>query len=444
MKDSEHDPELPETERQVGRFERRLGTLLTITVFLIGPIAFLSPKGLLSVVLPVSVACVIGIQACRGSLDPVAILRRGWPLWIIAAVALVSTLWSITPADSLLRGLRLILEFAAGLALLGYFRNIRPREARHLILTVGYGLIAAFLFVLADIATSGGLSSKLGLLRGDPRYLDDFRQFYSRGSVLTGILLLPLVVTIYRLDRARLAIILGVAGALTVMSLATVNAKFALSGALVILGVTLIWRNFCWVIMSAALLVLMASPLVFPLPLESPIVCLVKDIKHTAVQRLMINNYIDELIAQRPILGWGLDSSRALSSQSTNIAMPSCGAPPSNVTRADALPLHPHNAPMQLRVELGWPGVIVGSILLITIFRPLLKRVTDRLLGAALWAAFCAWFLQSLGGFGIWQGWLLAAEFIIASLLAAAMACQSGNIGRPVRDSVKEKREIRH
>src|SRR5207302_8324015 len=75
--------------------------------------------------------------------------------------------------------------------------------------------------------------------------------------------------------------------------------------------------------------------------------------KVSAGHRLLIWSFTGEHIAERPLLGWGLDSSRAIPGGNSEIR------PGQNW-----LSLHPHDAALQVWLELGMPGAVLVALLL--------------------------------------------------------------------------------
>jgi O-antigen ligase len=116
--------------------------------------------------------------------------------------------------------------------------------------------------------------------------------------------------------------------------------------------------------------------------------------------RLEIWNFVLDRLSERPLMGWGLDASRIFP-----------------VT----VPLHPHNAALQLWFELGLPGAIFGGAFWIWLFWRLAK-LTDqnRLAGAVGIAAATVYIVISMVGFGLWQEWWICAGAL--ALAAGAMA----------------------
>ena len=104
--------------------------------------------------------------------------------------------------------------------------------------------------------------------------------------------------------------------------------------------------------------------------------------------RLDIWRFASQLIRHRPITGYGLDASRAFEPR---------------------IPMHPHDAALQLWLELGVPGALLAALF----FGWLFHRI-GRLAGQdPMWAAIaCAtafvYLFIGAVSFGVWQEWWLA------------------------------------
>lgn len=116
--------------------------------------------------------------------------------------------------------------------------------------------------------------------------------------------------------------------------------------------------------------------------------------------------------AERPFLGWGFNSSRTLPGGHELMA-----------ENAELLPLHPHNAVLQVWLELGVPGLVLLCFVLWRTFMPTGWQEFNRreLLIRTLTVA--AVFIAASATFGIWQSWWLSA---IALALASTSLWHKG------------------
>jgi len=100
----------------------------------------------------------------------------------------------------------------------------------------------------------------------------------------------------------------------------------------------------------------------------------------SADHRKLIWQFVNGRIDQKPLWGWGMDSSRNIPKEELRIS-----------PTLEILPLHPHNAALQVRLELGWPGVILAAALILSVFKLILDLGLSRFQLALRAGATCAY-----------------------------------------------------
>lgn len=115
--------------------------------------------------------------------------------------------------------------------------------------------------------------------------------------------------------------------------------------------------------------------------------------------RLEIWRFTGDHLSERPWTGWGLDASRVIE-----------GEAEIRGTIQQLLPLHPHNAPLQVWMETGAFGAILIAFALVMMGgriagAPLLSRLQAAAIAWVAAAYFCFIFFS----YGIWQEWHAAA-----------------------------------
>jgi len=132
--------------------------------------------------------------------------------------------------------------------------------------------------------------------------------------------------------------------------------------------------------------------------------------------RLNIWQFTTERIAERPLLGWGMDSARIIpgGNETVRLILPSAdGARDSEMAR---MPLHPHNVSLQWWLELGLPGALLGAGLLVAV----ILACTALPAGAPVAvAAAGAATLVLMVSYGAWQSWWLGTLWLLAAAFAA-------------------------
>lgn len=127
--------------------------------------------------------------------------------------------------------------------------------------------------------------------------------------------------------------------------------------------------------------------------------------------RVEIWRFVTARIAEQPLLGHGLDSARAYHDETMLI----------RGVEQHLVPLHPHNASLQIWLETGAVGASLGAIALIAGGWMAANALRGRraIAGSAC-AAIAALALYWNVSFGIWQEWLIAAAFAAAALVGAS------------------------
>ncbi|HAQ35120.1 MAG TPA: hypothetical protein DCQ53_07150, partial [Alphaproteobacteria bacterium] len=120
------------------------------------------------------------------------------------------------------------------------------------------------------------------------------------------------------------------------------------------------------------------------------------------VMRLEIWEYTSDQLGERLWAGWGLDASRVLG-----------GPAEIRGVSFDLLPLHPHNAALNVWLETGGFGAMLLAFALVMIG----GRVAGAPRLSRLQAASIAWVVTVhtvliMGSYGVWQDWLLASVAI--------------------------------
>ena len=129
--------------------------------------------------------------------------------------------------------------------------------------------------------------------------------------------------------------------------------------------------------------------------------------------RLFIAQFVLNKIAERPIVGHGFDASRNLPGGQT----PSVGGQP-------ILPLHPHDAILQVWLELGAVGALIAALVVALVLHAIDRLGPRREAAAVACASFAAFFTMAVMSYGIWQNWWLMTAWIAATFIALTAKLQ--------------------
>lgn len=142
--------------------------------------------------------------------------------------------------------------------------------------------------------------------------------------------------------------------------------------------------------------------------------------------RLIIWNFTAEKIAERPVLGWGLDASRLIPESQTLAISHATEQGFSWVQKRNfsaylgnsvSLPLHPHSLILQSWLELGFFGAAsIASFLILILFKCISGPPSMR---ACRVGFFVSAFTIASVSYGAWQSWWLAALAFTVCFLTA-------------------------
>jgi O-antigen ligase len=379
-----------------------LETGLAGCILLLPPLLVLADRGAAPLV-AVAGLFAFGLVLARPAGSLAALVPPTAILGAFVAWGALSALWSIDPRRSLLIAARLGGLFAAGLALAAAAGRIAAPRRLWLALSVGTGLAMAL--AIADLATAGGVSRCFsGRPFGPPQL--------NQAAAWAAVLLLPLAALPLARGRRLAAWLTAAILAAVVFALADTTAKIALLASLPIAGLFGL-RRAAMARIAAALSVvaILAAPVILPRLAGWPDVFAAADaFKSSAGHRLLIWSFAGDRIAERPFLGWGLDSARAIPGGKDAIR-----------PGQSWLPLHTHDGPIQVWLELGAPGATLLALLVGWLWLALGDTAWPPAYAAAAAGSLTAGLLIAVSAWGIWEEWWIATlEFATFAVVALA------------------------
>lgn len=389
-----------------GSHERRTRWLGALAVFLMAMtplIGYLAPLGFAPLLSVVGLLATPGLARSRPPLLPM------FALILLVLWALVSLNWSpAAPALSALKrdkdvgaftALKLVLQlglYGTAFAVLAGMSRRSARLAGRLML---FGMIALAVFTFLDAAMGARLYQAIRAATHDPIRPD-------LAVVKVSLPIYPLVLLFWPCARlldawgfrgrnvliATLALMILAASHFT--SADASGAALLLGGA-VWLGTRVIGKPFVRGMIPAVSTLFIFAPMVVLWGVRSGLFAWLHAIAPPSWDaRLNIWAFAANQIVEHALRGWGVDASR---------------------TFGNAIPLHTHNAALQLWLELG----ALGAALAAAFFAWVLYRIVawtgeNRRDGAMAAATLTAYVLVGGLSFGVWQEWWLALGVIAA------------------------------
>ena len=377
------------------------------------PLLVLVPKGI-AVLVSAAGLCAAGLVLSTGG-------PRPHPALVLAAALLgcllvwgtASAFWSVNPLRSLIMAARLAGLIALGLALAAAASRITAPRRLTLWLLGGFALGVAM--AAAELVTHGAL----GAAFTDRAYQ---AARLNRASVTFAILLPPITAALLRGGPAVCPLSFAAATAAMIFALAGTAAKAALIAGVPIGVLFYLARGrAAYAAAIVSVLVIISAPLTFArLERVSAFAETADTIKLSAGHRLLIWSFAGDRIAERPLAGWGLDSARAIPG----------GKDPIRPGQS-WMPLHPHNAALQLWLELGVPGTALFALMVAVVWMALARADWPQLYCAAAGASLAIALIASCAAYGIWQEWWLGtlAISLFLVLVMARVECRPSRPG---------------
>lgn len=383
-----------------------LGGVAIFLVVMTPLLAYLAPLGFAPLMALVGLLALPGLRPTRAAAPPLLALTA-LVLW-----AVVSMTWSPVEIGPLrpksygdvetLTGLKLVLQLATYGAAVVALRGLSEPSARRASVMLSWGVVA--LAVVATIDAIGGapIYQSLHRVTGESIRPDMAMVKVSLATYALALLFWPVSLILSRLNAPR-AILLLIVGTV-------VTSKICSSDACLL---ALAAGGFAWLLVryagragARALIVLVALPFVLaPLAVMVGVEIGVVAWLHKMVPaswdaRLNIWTFAADHVQTHPFRGWGLDASR---------------------TFGPAIPLHTHNAQLQLWLELGAIGAALAGVFFCWLAYGVM-RISERSRGEAAMAAGALVSYLVIGGlsFGVWQEWWLGLGAL--TLIACGLA----------------------
>ena len=386
-----------------------------ILAFLMGSVGILAPKGLAPIVALGGVAGLLWWLRQRP--------RPALPRTLIGILAVLSG-WSVLSAFWALDGGRAItlsLKVAglcgAGVFLFPLFHALKGPDMDRLPKALAAGSAVGALGVL------GGYfyALKTGESLWGTFFFDPLTTL-NNSAVMISLLVWPLAAMAWQ-KGFRIA---GGAGLVCVVGfLSLLSSGAALlsifTGGLAFAVVALLGRRGGMLLATVLSVLLLAAPAIIDMaPGPEKAVSLHPELAPSAQHRIYMWKFVNEHIAEKPVLGWGMDSSRALK-QDTRRLRPNM----------EIMPLHPHNGPLQVRLELGLPGAVIAAILLFYSLQRSVASAPSRAEAGFRAGAVVAYVTIGALSFGVWQNWWIAAAWMLAVLVWLFSAPLSSDRTKP-------------
>lgn len=388
-----------------------LGGLAGLAALLLGPLVALAPRGLPVWAILVAVIALAGLVRR----DALGRLQRALPGTAVVLAFLLLAAVSVTWSPSSRAGLTVVeIGYIALGALTGgaWLSSLPGVEARRLSTLFLAGVVVGVVLFMAEAALDFPLNRWWNHVPADFPIAES--NVPKRTAALLCLLVWPAAMVLDRGGRKGVALLLPIAYGAACLLLTSRSAMLGIAVGVVVFAVA------CWSprlvrgALGTALTLAFASVL--------PVVLLLDRVLNldaapwlfrSAQHRVEIWGMAAERALTTPVFGQGIDASRAL--------MPDGEVSRFGTITDSLLPLHPHNAFLQVWLELGGAGAALALAAAILLLLGT-GRMERRQQPFAL-ALFASGLAMVSTAYGIWQAWWMAG--ILAAGLMLRLAARA-------------------
>ena len=288
-----------------------------------------------------------------------------------------------------------------------YFFNLIDKDKKLLIYSLIIALIIMSIIFLVE-AISNGIIIKSLIDIDNSQVLEKV----ARGTVVLSILATPISIFVFSKNK-KIGLLLYFIFFVSVIALPMTAALLGIILGLAFSALSLLFANK----FNNTFLVFI-SIYIITAPFISSEIITISNLRENNIHlssphehRIGIWEYSSKAAITKLPFGLGFDSSRHLGKKNDKIEL----MRKDESYAPDALPLHPHNAVIQIWLEIG----VIGVIILLALFFVLIRKVNQircKYKKAIFMSLFGSILPPLILNFGIWQAWWLSTILLCAAL----------------------------
>ncbi|MEC9022396.1 MAG: O-antigen ligase family protein [Pseudomonadota bacterium] len=354
-------------------------------------------------------------------LKKVILIQEARLLFLLLIWIAISLIWSVNPSSGTEKLPKLLASILLGTVLLASASTVTAdgRTTLRKLLLVSYFLCLGIL-IIGILRERGDL---LPLLAPHNGVAGDEVWRMNRGATILVLMLLPAFLAAHR--QPLLVLLICVLYCIPAMFTESNAALLGFGVAMATIACSRVMPRVTFYAAIGLLMVyILSAPFIHktilgPRPLETTSFDKsffeFTQLPSSAQHRVQIWDFTANKILDRPILGWGFNSSRYLADKKDKSKYGSL------------LQLHPHNGVLEIWLELGLFGAFIMLLLILSIGVRLgrLNPWPERAVGLAF---LMATFSISCVAYGIWQSWWVATIFLCSALLTSVLPKNEKNL----------------
>jgi len=400
------------------RQDRYRGWLMGLVFAITACLGYVGPLGI------AALAAVAGLGAMPlARVDGRARLGAGL-LAALVVYAMVSMAWSraapnlaIQSYDDLesLTGVKLGLQALLYAALVAAAAGLQAAPAERALRVFAFAMTGLAALLILDGVFEAQIYQAMLRMIGQPIRPDLALRNVGLGGYVLAVMVWPVSMLLRREGHNLLviALVAGVVGAMVLFGADAPAAALAV-GLAALAAVVVYGRPAVATLGAVSVFYILAAPWLVTAAIRSGLMDGFKaSLPASWDARLDIWTFAAAGVAERPLLGWGLDASR---------------------TWPGVIPLHPHNGALQLWLELGAPGAVLAAGFVAWLYWSVAQAREGRGFMGVAAATLAAYLTIGALSFGVWQEWWLgvgAIAFCACLALKRAIPLWSGQRDLP-------------
>ncbi|MBY0463028.1 MAG: O-antigen ligase family protein [Alphaproteobacteria bacterium] len=390
--------------------QKQQETVICILVFALCPLAFFFSR---SATWVLTIGGVLGFLIARKSIF--SIFSHPFLLSILSLIAFggLSSIWSVDPLTSLSLTARLLGNFILGVSWCALLLQQSSESIQRILRFLIAGVCVAAILLLGDYLLHNPWQNLL--------HISSAKAFVPLAIMLT-ITAWPIALWFSEKCNPFVSIFFLIVVAVLLLIIDCDTAPLAIIIGLIAGGI-----SYRWIPLTARFGQIISTVFIMSLPfmigtyLTSERIHQVNEKIHvfSHIHRLYTWQNISQKIEKKWVLGYGLDTSRH---ETVGGEMKNWPLTKHNGERifiyTKAIPMHPHNAPLQWWLELGIIGALLGAFINYQCLG-YIRSLQDHMKAALTLGLFINVSFIAYVNLGFWQNWWLSSLWILGGLMIA-------------------------
>ena len=376
--------------------------ILTVAFALAGPLLSLAPLGMSPLLIATAIFAYAAERIQSGVWPPLPkttlLIFTVFIIWCA-----LSLIWDLNPASGARKLLDIVALALSLVAMLALGRRADSAQRRLLCKALIGGMAIGFIILAIEVAFDFPLYRAV-MGSGNPKLADLVE--VKRSADALPLLVWPVCFALARLGWPWIGAVIAALFAVACIKLTASSATLGMFFSLGILAASFV--SVIWVRRLLALGAVLAFILIIPVAITTYDKGGTSShwLKHSAQHRVEIWHFAAERALERPLFGYGFNASRYVPNGDATSEF----LPPGQ----SLIPLHPHDAFLQVWLELGAVGAVIVAAGLVAMLRAVGCWPAD--MARFILPGYAAGLIVAALAFGIWQSWWMATiAFSIAA-----------------------------